>query len=83
MKNFNLSLVAILAMGAFAVAGGDIAPVEEPMVEVAAPVVDDSGFYIGGGVSFLTWSEKGNYSGVGEWMVMDADTEATWTGGTL
>ena len=51
MKKFNLSLVAILAMGTFAVAGGDIAPVAEPMVEVVAPVVDDSGFYIGGAYS--------------------------------
>ena len=34
MKNFNLSLVAILAMGTFAVAGGDIViPVEEPVAE--------------------------------------------------
>ena len=54
MKNFNLSLVAILAMGTFAVAGGDIAPVEEPMVEVVAPVVDNSGFYIGGAYSMAS-----------------------------
>ena len=33
-------------MSSFAVAGGDIAPVEEPVV-VVEPVVDDSGFYIG------------------------------------
>ena len=56
MKSFNLSLVAILAMGAFAVAGGDIAPVEEPMVEVVAPVADDSGFYIGGAYSMANFS---------------------------
>ncbi len=47
MKKFNLSLVAVLAMSTFAIAGGDIAPVE-PVVE--APVVieeDTSAFYIG------------------------------------
>lgn len=45
MKKFNLSLVAVLAMSTFAIAGGDIAPIEEPMVE---PVVEDSGtFYLG------------------------------------
>ena len=47
MKKFNLSLVAVLAMSTFAIAGGDIAPVE-PVVE--APVVieeDTSAFYLG------------------------------------
>ena len=47
MKKFTLSVVAVMAMSTFAIAGGDIAPVEEPMVEVAAPVVDDSGLYLG------------------------------------
>jgi len=46
MKNIVLSTVAVLAMSSFAVAGGDIAPVEEPIV-VVEPVVDDSGFYLG------------------------------------
>ena len=47
MKKFNLSLVAVLAMSTFAVAGGDIAPVE-PMVET--PMVEEStpgAFYVG------------------------------------
>ena len=46
MKKFNLSLVALLAIGTFAVAGGDIAPVE-PVVET--PVVEEStgAFYVG------------------------------------
>jgi opacity protein-like surface antigen len=47
MKKFNLSLVAVLAMSTFAIAGGDIAPVEEPVVVVEEPVVTDSGFYLG------------------------------------
>jgi predicted porin len=47
MKKFNLSLAALLAMSTFAIAGGDIAPVE-PVVEVVEePIVDDSGFYLG------------------------------------
>ncbi len=47
MKKFNLSLVAVLAMSTFAVAGGDIAPVE-PVVET--PVIEEvstGGFYLG------------------------------------
>ncbi len=46
MKKFNLSLVAVLAMSAFAVAGGDIAPVE-PVVETPVVVEDNSAFYLG------------------------------------
>ena len=47
MKKFTLSLAAVMAMSTFAIAGGDIAPVEEPMIEVVEPVVNDSGFYLG------------------------------------
>ena len=47
MKNIVLSAVAVLAMSTFAIAGGDIAPVEEPMVVVEEPVVEDNGFYLG------------------------------------
>ncbi len=46
MKKFNLSLVAILAMSTFAIAGGDIAPVEEPVVMVEEPV-SAGNFYLG------------------------------------
>ena len=45
MKNIVLSAVAVLAMSSFAVAGGDVAPIEEPVV--VAPIIDDSGFYLG------------------------------------
>ena len=46
MKKLNLSLVAVLAMSTFAIAGGDIAPVE-PVVET--PYVEEStgAFYLG------------------------------------
>jgi len=51
MKNIVLSAVAVFAMSSFAVAGGDIAPIEEPEVvveEVAAPAWSPK-FYIGAG----------------------------------
>ena len=48
MKKFNLSLVAVLAMSTFAIAGGDIAPVE-PVVEVPVVIeeVSTGGLYLG------------------------------------
>jgi len=45
MKKLNLSLVAIFAMSTFAVAGGDIAPVE-PVIETPVEY-DASAFYLG------------------------------------
>jgi hypothetical protein len=58
MKKFNLSLVAVLAMSTFAVAGGDIAPVEEPVV-VVEPVVESTGnFYLGLAYSYITAENK-------------------------
>ncbi len=55
MKNFSLSLVAVLAMSTFAVAGGDMVPVVEPLIEV--PVIieeeDNSKFYLGLGYSYV------------------------------
>lgn len=45
MKTFALSAVTVLAMSTFAMAGGDIAPVEPVMEEVVLP--DESGFYVG------------------------------------
>ncbi len=51
MKKLTLSLAAILAMSAFAVAGGDIAPVE-PVVE--EPIVESTGqFYLGIGYGYF------------------------------
>jgi len=82
MNKLTLSTVAVLAMSTFAMAGGDIEPVVEPIAEVIAPVTD-SGFYVGGGISALSWTEKGAFSAPGEQMFIDADWEATWTGGTF
>ena len=53
MKKFTLSLATIMAMGTFAIAGGDIAPVE-PIVEVPVVIEDDSAFYLGLGYGSLT-----------------------------
>jgi len=60
MKKFTLSIAAVMAMGTFAIAGGDIAPVEEPVVEVA--VVDDSAFYVGLGYSYMNMNHKWSYA---------------------
>ena len=64
MKNIVLSAVAVLAMSSFAVAGGDIAPVEEPVV-VPEPVVTDSGFYLGLAYGYLNASSTDTYQAVG------------------
>lgn len=46
MKKFTLSVAAVMAMSTFAIAGGDIAPVE-PIVEAPVAVASDAGFYAG------------------------------------
>ena len=62
MKKFNLSLVAVLAMSTFAIAGGDIAPVEPVIYE--EPVVEDKGFYLGLGFGWLSADREVNVGGV-------------------
>jgi len=52
MKNIVLSAVAIATMSTFAVAGGDIAPIEEEIVVPA--VVSDTGAYLGLAYSYTT-----------------------------
>ncbi|KYJ86671.1 outer membrane protein [Sulfurovum riftiae] len=52
MKKLNLSLAAIFAMGTFAVAGGDIAPVE-PVVEEPVVVESTGAFYLGIGYGYF------------------------------
>ena len=53
MKKFTLSIAAVIAMGTFAIAGGDIAPVE-PIVETPVVIEDNSAFYLGLGYGSLT-----------------------------
>lgn len=60
MKRIVLSVATIFAMSSFAVAGGDIVPIEEPVVEVPEmieePVVmNDAGFYLGLGYGSLSF----------------------------
>jgi len=47
MKKLNLSLVTVLAMSTFAIAGGDIATVEPQVVVDTPMVVEDKGPYVG------------------------------------
>jgi len=61
MKKLTLSIAAVMAMGTFAVAGGDIAPVEPVIVEEVAPVTD-SGFYFGLGYTYLNTNLDGALS---------------------
>ena len=49
MKKTVLSVAAVMAMGSFAVAGGDIAPVPAPMEEA-----DNSSFYLGLAISAVS-----------------------------
>lgn len=44
MKKHILALVCIVTLNGIVYAGGDVAPVEEPVV---VPVVDNSAFYAG------------------------------------
>ena len=54
MKNIVLSAAAVFAMSSFAIAGGDIAPVEEPVVEVPEVVAPSvGGFYLGLAYGYL------------------------------
>ena len=76
MKNIVLSAVAVLAMSSFAVAGGDIAPVEEPIVVVEEVVESTGSFYLGLAYGFMnaeivdTDYPRG---GVRTWDVLDED----------
>ncbi len=69
MKIFALSTMAVLAMSAFARAGGDIAPVEPVIEEVVVP--DESGFYVGLAYGYADISQK--YSG------FDGGGEFSWS----
>jgi len=56
MKKLNLSLATIFAMGTFAVAGGDIAPVE-PVVEEPVVVESTGNFYLGLAYGYMSATE--------------------------
>lgn len=56
MQKITLSLISILVLSGLSYAGGDIAPVEEPIV---TPVLDDSAFYIGMGIGDAVLNNDG------------------------
>lgn len=62
MKKFTLSVIAALAMGSFALAGGDIAPMEPEVVVPAPPpppmMMDESGPYLGVAYSAMRYNGK-------------------------
>ncbi len=53
MKNITLSTIVFLAMSTSIMAGGDMAPIEEPIVEMEV-LETNSAFYVGLGYSYLT-----------------------------
>ena len=67
MKNIVLSAAAVFALSSFAIAGGDITPVEEPAVEVPEVVapVTDAGFYIGIAYGYLNTTVEDTYKAGG------------------
>lgn len=65
MKNSILSLVSILALSGLSYAGGDMAPMEEPITE-APVVIDDSAFYVGLGYSYISSNRTATLNTPGE-----------------
>jgi len=63
MKKFNLSLVTVLAMSTFVMAGGDIAPVEEPVVVVPEVIESTGAFYIGAAYGLLSADAEETFPG--------------------
>lgn len=52
MKKVTLSIIAVLAMNTFAIAGGDISPVE-PQITVPEFTESTGSFYVGAGYSYM------------------------------
>ena len=79
MKNSILSLVSILALSGSSYAGGDIAPIEEPITE-APVIIDDSAFYVGLGYSYISSNRTATHNTPGEpndgMTVKDMDSNA-------
>lgn len=65
MKKTTLSLVAMLTLSGLSFAGGDIIPVEEPMV-VAPILIDNSAFYVGVGYSYISSNRTAAHNTPGE-----------------
>ncbi len=65
MKKFTLSIVAVMAMGTFAVAGGDTGKMVEEVEPAVVPIIveDDSSFYIGAAYSYVDADVDGTETG--------------------
>jgi len=83
MKKVMLSAAAVLAMSSLAVAGGDIAPVEEPVV-VPVVVKDYSGAYIGIAYTYTT-APVSNFNTymAGDWLLNSVDFDLDTSGVTI
>ncbi len=78
MKKIVLSAAAVFAMSTFAIAGGDIAPSQEPMVDVPAVTesMGVSGLYLGLGYGSLSGEEDYSFNdGYGEVTVSEETRE--------
>jgi len=62
MKKLHLSLATIFAMGTFAVAGGDIAPVE-PVVDEPVVIASTGNFYLGLAYGYMNATEDRELGG--------------------
>lgn len=81
MKKFTVSIMAAAALSTFAVAGGDITPPVEPVVET--PVVEEApapmpgNFYLGLAYSYMDY--EGDFYGEGiREETLSANMEADW-----
>jgi len=68
MRKITLSLVSMMALSSFVMAGGDIAPVEEPVI--VPVVVDNSAFYVGLGFGQVAINDDPTAEEITSTMVM-------------
>lgn len=83
MKSISVAVASSMVLSSFGVAGGDIEPVVSPVQETVLPAPQVSGFYLGAGVSALSWTEESDYAPPAIMMPIGYEFKETWTGGTL
>jgi len=74
MKKILLSATAVLAMSSLAMAGGNIAPIEEPVVEAPEAVIEtgtDAGLYLGLAYGYLNSTDT--ITSTDGWLAQSAD----------
>ena len=81
MKKITLSVLAVAAMSSFGIAGGDIAPIEEPVVAPIIVTKDYSGAYIGVGYAFID-APISNFNTFenGDWFLPSIDIDLSTDG---